>query len=287
MSARETARRAPGGGIGNRLTAENSVQAALAQMPRSWRLVPISSDKRPLLRGWPERATNDPAVIRGWLRRWPRCALALRCGPESGVLALDIDAQGETHAADGFAALAELEGELGPLPATTTAITPSAGRHLFFSWPAGIERIPSRPLVSGLDIKGSSGLVTLPTGPRTPRRRWLRPPREGPAELPARWRARLVPPPPKPPVCAPRHYSSAYVRAALERAAGEVATARPGMRNAALNREAFALARIVQSGELDVQTVAELLAAAALRAGLPTPEIKATIRSGLRAGGAT
>jgi hypothetical protein len=250
-------------------------------LPATWRCVPVGPDKKPLIRGWPTAATADREVWREWLRRWPKAALALLTGPESGTLALDIDAPTGGRP-DGFAALAELERRYGPLPPTATASSPSGGEHRFFRWPAGVARIPSRPLRPGVDVKGSSGLVTLPCGRRTPGRRWLAHPGEiGLAELPRSWLTALLPPPPPPPPRRFEHrrHDGRYLEAALARGFDRVASAAIGTRNSVLNATAWALARL----DVPADAIRDVLVSAAVVAGLGRAESEATVRSALRA----
>ncbi len=251
-----------------------------------WRLVPVGPDKVPLIRRWPERAVpaSDRAALRSWLNRWPHAALALVTGPASGVLALDVDTA-DGHGSDGAAALADLERRLGRLPPTAEAATPTGGRHLFFRWPEGVARIPSKPLLPGLDLKASGGCVTLPTGRRTPGRRWIRHPHEGLAELPRRWMRRIVPKP-RPKTLTVRYLVpaeriDATTDALLERAS-ELARARPGTRNATLYRHAFWAARRAREGRLDWREAEAALAAAANAAGLDPAEIRQTLTSARR-----
>jgi hypothetical protein len=75
-----------------------------------------------------------------------------------------------------------------------------------------------------------------------------------------------------------------YASAALEREISAVANAKPGSRNNALNKAAFALGGFVASGELDRSEVERELRVAALFAGLAEPEISKTIRSGIDKG---
>ncbi|MDW8371839.1 MAG: bifunctional DNA primase/polymerase [Geminicoccaceae bacterium] len=246
-----------------------------------WRLVPVRSDKVPLVKGWPSAASADPEQWRAWLRRWPRACLALVTGPASNVLVLDIDAPSAQHATDGRVAFEAFEASLGRLPPGPVAETPSGGRHLFFVWPRGRDRIPSRSLAPGLDLKGSGGLVTLPTGARTPGRRWLEFPdiERGLPEVPVRWLARILPLPSVPkaaPVWRPPP-GDRYAAAALGSAVERVANAAPGTRNTTLFREAVSLARL----NLDRREIAMRLAEAAAAAGLERREVAATLRSAL------
>jgi hypothetical protein len=248
-------------------------------IPSGWRLVPVNPQKRPLLAKWPEQASADPTVIARWRRR-PRCRLAVMTGPESGVMALDVDTP-DGHGVDGRAALRELARKAGPLPATVTAVTPSGGRHLFFVWPAG-RHIRSRPLLPGLDVKGWRGLVTLPPAPG---RHWLASPLDRPlAALPRPWLDLIDPVRPTVTIPVRAAGSSRFAAAALEREVAAVAGAGRGERNHALNRAAFALGSLVGAGALDAATVASALASAALAAGLDRHEIAATLESGLAAG---
>lgn len=264
---------------------DGSPCAAAGELGRL-RVVPVGPDKVPRLRRWPERAVpvTDRETIREWFARWPDCALALVTGPESGVLVLDVDAPGEAHAADGFAALRALERKLGPLPATAEARTPSGGRHLLFRWPAGIGRIPSKPLRPGLDVKASGGAVTLPCGRRTPGREWARHPREGIANLPERWRRAIVPRP------MPRYRMTIEIgerdcdatRERLAERADEVARAAAGTRNQTLYRHAFWAATRAREGTLSWHEAETLLAAAGRAAGLRADEIQKTLSSARR-----
>jgi hypothetical protein len=74
----------------------------------------------------------------------------------------------------------------------------------------------------------------------------------------------------------------AYVQAALEREVEAVATSAEGARNDTLNRSAYALARFVQSGQLEASAFVDALTAAASRTGLPETEIRRTLASALQ-----
>ena len=70
-------------------------------------------------------------------------------------MVLDVDPR---HG--GGASLAELEGEHGDLPRTIESLTGGGGQHLYFRHFGG--SVPSRPIASGLDLKGDGGLVVSP-----------------------------------------------------------------------------------------------------------------------------
>jgi hypothetical protein len=77
-----------------------------------------------------------------------------------------------------------------------------------------------------------------------------------------------------------------YGPAALAGERAAVAAALPGRRNATLNRAAFNLGQLVAAGLVDVDQVRVVLLAAALEAGNPEANARATIESGLRGGAA-
>ena len=128
--------------------------AALAHADRGWPLVPLfgviasdhgslrcecskgddcrSAGKHPRWRGWPEKTTTNPEVIRAWYGRWPEMNFGIALGAEAGAVVLDFDPR---HGSE--QALARLQAAHGALPATQRHETPSGGFHLLYRWPVG------------------------------------------------------------------------------------------------------------------------------------------------------
>lgn len=50
--------------------------------------------KHPRLKGWKEKATTDPAIIRDWFSRWSWSNVGIATGECSGLLVLDVDISG-------------------------------------------------------------------------------------------------------------------------------------------------------------------------------------------------
>jgi len=238
--------------------------------------------KHPCLAGWRRLASVDPAVVRGWWRRWPAANVGLATGARFDVL--DVDGP------DGVAALGAILAERDPLAhAGPVARTGGGGWHLLYA-PVGLGcRVRVLP---GVDWRGVGGLVVAPPS----RHRtgggyaWARPLTGALPRVPATLHARLVPPrvqrttPPPQPVAGGR--GGGYARAALEREARAVATAPEGASNHTLNRAAFNLGQLAAAGLLDPEEVrAVLLEAALTRSSDPQAKLRATIASGL-AGGA-
>ena len=76
-----------------------------------------------------------------------------------------------------------------------------------------------------------------------------------------------------------------YAQRALDRAATTVAHAPDGTRNNTLNRAAYRMGRLVETGATARHTVENALEAAAVASGLSVTESRATIASGLNASG--
>lgn len=127
-----------------------------------WRVIPVRpGDKAPpLIRRWQHEASSDEAQIVEWWTQWPEANIALLCGPESGVWALDVDPR---HGGDVW-----LDGALAgrELPATPRSQTPAGGWHAFFAWP--LDRIvpPKASVETGVDIRGRASYVVLPPSKR-------------------------------------------------------------------------------------------------------------------------
>lgn len=151
--------------LGRYLSRPTAYQVAQACATLGWRILPVavspSGEKKPALKNWPALATADLDVLDEWEAegRFSRCVAAVATGAPSNLWVLDID----RHGADGFGALAALEAEHGPLPATFTVETPSKGRHLYWRWPEGGEKaVKNSQSGDGLDVRGWHGQVVAP-----------------------------------------------------------------------------------------------------------------------------
>ena len=130
---------------------------------RGLRVLPIRpGEKRPPMSAWQDAATTDPTVIDAWWTGLYRDhGVGIATGPDSGVFVLDVDvANGKA----GDETLADLEHVHGPLPDTATVLTPSGGRHHYFTYPTGreIRNDAGRRLGPGLDIRGIGGQCVAP-----------------------------------------------------------------------------------------------------------------------------
>jgi hypothetical protein len=101
--------------------------------------------------------TTDVDTVIKWWSQGP-WNIGVRV-PES-MFVLDVDGPDRRpHPGKGLAALAQLEAEYGPLPATLTQITGSGGLHLFIRRPPG--KLSKAGLPAGLEYKDHGGYVVL------------------------------------------------------------------------------------------------------------------------------
>jgi hypothetical protein len=138
--------------------------------------------KRPSIREWPKRATSDPVDIQDtWAEggtHGGKHLVGVLTGCDSNedreaVWVLDLD---KKNGVNGFATLAELEVEHGPLPRTFTVRTATGGQHRYFRWPSDGREVHSSEgaLGPGIDVKGWHSFVVAPLTTRTMPSGWTR-----------------------------------------------------------------------------------------------------------------
>lgn len=220
---------------------------------------------------WAEIATRDPATLARWWGTAPY-NVGIVTGSRSGIVVVDLDtSQGDApppdwhgmhHGLDVLARLAERAG--GDLPATFTVTTPTHGQHLYYRPPPGVELRNTQSRIGWLvDTRGEGGYV-VGAGSVRPEGRY-RVARAAPiADLPGwlvqSWTA--APPRPDPPAGSPPRPLTnldAYRRSIVDQETARVRDARPHTRHQALLSAALCLGNLVGGGELDEQSVYQLL----------------------------
>ncbi|SEO59581.1 Bifunctional DNA primase/polymerase, N-terminal [Actinacidiphila rubida] len=271
-----------------------ALHAALITAARGLPVIPLSRSKLPAVRS-PHRdelratacrgecgrpghgvhdATSDPARIRALFAVAPwATGYGIACGQAPlHLVGVDLDVK---HGTDGVGALRALAASHGfDVPPTVTVVTPSGGRHLWFTAPGPVPNSAGR-LAPGIDIRGAGGYVVGP-GSRTVAGHYhLAPGSAGNplAEAPPAL-LHLAAPPPAPPRTDeqdhPRHpaekRAAALVRFVLDSRAGE--------RN---GRLFWAACRAYDAGFGDA--LAPALVTAAVHTGLSEREAAATVAS--------
>jgi len=139
------------------------LDAAIAYARRGIRVMPIThKSKVPLLKAWTTDASNDEAIVREWFTKTYKGAgvgIATGRAGNRQFFVLDIDDKNGKRGSD---TLADLEAEHGRLPETVTVLTPTGGRHLYFTTNVEIRNDAGKRLGEGLDIRGIGGYVVAP-----------------------------------------------------------------------------------------------------------------------------
>ncbi|MEU9776829.1 bifunctional DNA primase/polymerase [Streptomyces sp. NPDC047968] len=295
------------------------LRSALAAAERGWPVFPLRpGDKRPA--GHPERdcprtgrctdghrtpeqrATLEVGHITTCWQAAPY-NVGIATGPASLVVVdLDIPKDetdtapaewaelGATDGLDVFAALCERAGQRLPTE-TYTVRTRRGGLHLYFTAPEGKTlRSTGGSLGWKVDTRAWGGYVVaagstvggapykiLHDAPAAPLPAWLSDlltPKPAPAPMPlSELSARM-------------RNATAYSTTALRGELEKVLSAREGGRNRAVYFAAYALARLIRTGDLTEAAVTGELMSAGQSTGLSTSECRTAIRSGLVRGGA-
>lgn len=232
-------------------------------------------------------ASHMPSVVEGWwtgerflelkadaknkrpVRARADSNIGIATGVISGFWVLDLDGP------EAEAAIARLEAEHGPLPATVEQST-GRGRHLCFAWD---PRFPVRNMSkrsqerigAKIDVRGDGGYIVAPPSVHPgkpdegipPGRIYAWTPGHAPTDLPfapaPEWLLLLVCPPEEP--AAPRvpfkprvpaaGRASPYGEAALAGAERTIVSARVGTRDTTLYRAGCSIGCLVAGGEID------------------------------------
>ena len=137
--------------------------AALKYARANWSIFPVLRTEEghsPLVRNWPNLATDKAEAIEEWWSTWPEASIGAIPG-SVGLLAIDYDTKSGRSVEELRGALADaLEVEL---PETgMVALTPSGGEHHYYRVNEPLSSSNGR-LVKGVDIRSASnGYIMLP-----------------------------------------------------------------------------------------------------------------------------
>ena len=143
---------------------DNVLQHALSYAAKGIRVIPIRpGTKSPSIENWTTQATTNPDTITQWwtttYRNW---GVGIVTGRATNRQFFVIDIDEHDPQQSGHDTLADLENEHGKLPDTITVLTPTGGKHLYYSTPIPIRNDAGRRLGPGLDIRGDGGQVLAP-----------------------------------------------------------------------------------------------------------------------------
>jgi hypothetical protein len=275
------------------------LHAAFAAARRGWPVFPLApgaKQPRAGLTDWETRATTDVERIDRWWTDHPGDNIGIATGP-AGLVVVDLDTArpGDTppdewpdarSGSDVYAALHRRHGhEVEP---TWMMATPSGGAHLYYQAPntGAPWRNTAGRLGWHIDTRAGGGYV-IAAGSTTRAGRYTVIDTSPTAELP-NWIADLLTPPTATPAGSPTRISrsaerrNSYVDAAIRGEVDRVLDAPVGQRNAALNRAAWNLARLIAAGLVPRTVVEDALCAAKQAAGSQSAAgVSATVRSAI------
>lgn len=131
-------------------------QAALDLAAEGYFVIPLGPNKRPLVKGWQDKATDDARQIGRWWTKWPDAMPGLPSGERNGFTVLDID---QKNGKDGFAELKAMGLDVDSMSPCQVE-TASGGRHIYFRWDGQVNSAAGLP--AGLDVRGEGGFVVAP-----------------------------------------------------------------------------------------------------------------------------
>lgn len=182
--------------------------AAADLVSLGFRVVPlVPGRKLPLIKAWPQAASDDLETITEWAKRWPKANIAVATGKASGVLVIDIDMK---DGKNGQASLDELAKQGKTLPSSPITITPSGGRHRYYRFAPGVVNTveitkDGRGIGKGIDVRSDSGLATAPPSELVQcnehgagRYTWLVPPMTADFPRLPEWAVKMLLPRPRP-----------------------------------------------------------------------------------------
>lgn len=229
----------------------------------------INGQKVPLIRGWAEAASSDPAQHKLWqdqfrdrLHFW-----GIPAGAVNGFIALDVDVKG----VNGFESLKSL-GYV--VPPTLEQTTPSGGKHFLFRFD------PANPLKNsvssklGLDVRTSGGWIAFYSFSNNLQ-----------LAEPPEWLSKLsVQKEPSSQNSTSIKLAPEIARTIFEECISNIKNAPPGESNNVLNTESYKVGQLVVAGSVSREFAESELFRAAKDRGKPDYESRATISSGLDGG---
>lgn len=264
---------------------------ALEAVSRNFHVFPlIPGTKRPLFKGWQDRATQDRRQIERWGSGESNYNIGIACGP-SQLVVIDLDAPkqpGQHHGRDVLWDLMQHD-HIQWVP-TYTQMTPNDGVHLIYRAPRDLPLGNSASQVGeNIDIRATGGYVVA-AGSIIDGNPYIvnndLPVADLPADLLTMMMKQVIDTRRNPAssVLAPRADLDGYEDQRIQEGVDEILRASEGRRNNVMNAVTYRLARLCGGGVLDEVRVADAMLRAGTDAGLSQAECSATVKSAMNAG---
>jgi DNA-binding transcriptional ArsR family regulator len=102
-------------------------------------------------------ASSDPKRIAEMFTRWPGDNVGHKTGRASGTVIIDVDPRN-----GGMETLGRLQAEHGYFPPTRLHVTGGGGFHYALRYPESVNKVPSRTIGPGVEVKADGAGVVLP-----------------------------------------------------------------------------------------------------------------------------
>ena len=102
-------------------------------------------------------ASSDPKRIAEMFARWPGDNVGHKSGRASGTVIIDVDPRN-----GGMETLGRLQAEHGYFPPTRLHVTGGVGFHYALRYPESVNKVPSRTIGPGVEVKADGAGVVLP-----------------------------------------------------------------------------------------------------------------------------
>lgn len=216
---------------------------------------------------WREDCTDDPVIIASWSQIYPQLKFyGVPCGPENGLLVLDVDVKTNGHETI----------KNYHLPLTMSQTTRSGGKHYIYKYPTdGLDYGNRTGFDKGLDIRGKNGYIIYygtDTTPISEAPEWILNHALGVAKKEVDLNNIIK-------------VDATIAQKILETACENIRNAPPGESNNILNIEAYNVGQLLPSNSIDKDYSHRCLMEAAIERGKPEREAQATIKSGFTGGG--
>jgi hypothetical protein len=282
--------KSPGGNQGNlNHSTNNTIQASLQNtqassrtmldyareyVARGWSVIPLQPGSKIPAILWKKYQKDFPTdeELTNWFSGIKSYNIGIVTGQLSNLVIIDFDNK-----------KALKEAKTRGLPGGGPIVQTSRGYHCYCEFPKDGIGNQASSQIEGLDIRGDGGYAVAPPSVHSSGNvyKWKRDPENSLPKLPS-WinknnrteNTQFI----------EKQITSNYGKAALKNELLLLSSATIGNRNNTLNKVAFSLSQLIESGDLNHSEVLENLKTTALSIGLKEPEISHTINSGMVGG---
>lgn len=152
---------------------ERTLEAAIGYATdRGWHVLPVSKNKKPLVKDWTRTASKDEEQIVKWWLEYPSANIGILTGPESGFWVVDTDNRDKFN---GLENLAKYFGNSFTFDAQKYLVgkTPTGGIHLLFQWDDNYSVKTTSDVLQGVDFRGIGGQIIVAPSSRNIDGEWL------------------------------------------------------------------------------------------------------------------